>query len=196
MAYTSCASVIAASIAKDCANPIVGGYTGRGVLFALNVAPNITVSGSNPRIITAIAKGTGGVVAAIDNVWPSAFDGSNTQSNGDNGRIEYVKTFTFRVPLRGADASKDVVEPLADAPLGYLAILEKKDRSGVGSFEVVGYKQALQAEPDGIVRNENENGGDVTVTMSCREPWFEVEFLDTDYASTLSAFETLLAGAL
>lgn len=196
MAYTSCASVIAASIAKDCNNPIVGGYTGRGVLFALNVAPTITTSGTNPRIITAIAKGTGGVTAAVDNVWASPFDGSNTQSNGDQGRIGYTKTFTFRVPLRGADASKDVIEPLVDAPLGYLAILEKKDRSGKGSFEVVGYRQALTVNADGVTRNEAENGGDVVVTMSCTEPWFEVEFFDTDYTTTLAAFEALLAGSL
>ena len=134
-------------------------------------------------------------MAVIDNVWPSAMDGSNTQSNADNGRLVYNKTFAFRIPLRGAGTSKDIVEPLADAPLGYLAVLEKKDRVGDGSYEIVGYGQGLTVNPDGIMRNENENGGDIVVTMSCEEQFFEVTLFDTDYATTKAAFETLMASS-
>ena len=134
-------------------------------------------------------------LAVIDNVYPSAFNDSNTQSNADNGRFVYNKTFAFRIPLRGAGVSKDIVEPLADAPLGYLAVLEKKDRVGDGSYEIVGYGQGLTVNPDGIMRNENENGGDIVVTMSCEEQYFEVTFFDTNYATTKAAFETLMASS-
>ena len=95
--------------------------------------------------------------------------------------------------MRGAGVSKDVVEPLADAPLGYLAVLEKKDRVGDGSYEIVGYGQGLTVNPDGIMRNENENGGDIVVTMSCEEQYFETTFFDTNYATTKAAFEALMA---
>ena len=151
------------------------------------------VDASNPRIITGITMGQNDKLAVIDNVWPSAFTDSVTQSNADAGRLQYNKGFTFRIPLRGAGVSKNIVEPLADAPLGYLAVLEKKDRVGDGSYEVVGYGQGLTVNPDGIVRNENENGGDIVVTMSCQEQFFEVTLFDTDYETTKHAFEGLMA---
>ena len=89
--------------------------------------------------------------------------------------------------------TEDVVEPLMDNPLGYVAIIEKKDRVGDGSYEVVGKFQALHANADGITRNEHENGGDVSVVMSCKEQYFEVTFFDTDYATTKTAFEALIS---
>ena len=195
LAYASCAGKLAANIAKDCDHPQVGGYTGRGLLIPLSNTLTFSVSALNPRIITGISMGASDKLAVIDNVWPSSFDGSNTQSSVDSGRMQYAKTFAFRIPLRGAGVSKNIVEPLADAPLGYMAILEKKDRVGDGSYEVVGYGQGLQVNGDGITRNENENGGDIVVTMSCQEQFFEVTFFDTDYATTKTAFETLMTSA-
>lgn len=195
MAYTSCAGALAANIAKDCSHPMTGGYTGRGLLIPLSNTLTWSVDANNPRIITGLTMGQSDKLAVVDNVWPSAYDGSNTQSNTDSGRIQYGKTFSFRIPLRGGQVSEDIVEPLADAPLGYVAILEKKDRRGDGSYEIVGYCQGLMVNGDGILRNENENGGDIVVTMSCQEQYFEVAFYDTDYATTKSAFETLMASA-
>lgn len=195
MAYASCAGSLAANIAKDCSKPMAGGYTGRGLLIPLSNTLTYAINATNPRIITSITMGASDKLAVIDNVWPSAFDGSNTQSNADSGRTMYGKTFAFRIPLRGAGTSKDIVEPLVESPLGYLAVLEKKDRRGDGSFEVVGYCQGLQVNADGIVRNENENGGDIVVTMSCQEQYFEVTMFDTDYNTTKAAFETLMLSA-
>lgn len=194
MAYTPCAAVLAANIAKNCANPIVGGYTGRAILIPAEKVV-FTTSGTNPRIVTAITLSdlAKDKVCVVDNVWPNGFDGSQTASNGDDGRVVYEKTFGFRIPLRGGGNSKDVVEPLMDNPLGYVAIIEKKDRVGDGSYEVVGKFQALHANADGITRNEHENGGDVSVVMSCKEQYFEVAFFDTDYATTKTAFEALIS---
>ena len=79
--------------------------------------------------------------------------------------------------------------------MGYLAVLEKKDRRGDGSFEIVGYCQGLTVNADGIVRNESENGGDIVVTMSCQEQYFEVTLFDTDYNTTKAAYETMMLSA-
>ena len=40
MAYTPCTSAVAANIVKNCTTPIVGGYTGRGILIPLDKSPN------------------------------------------------------------------------------------------------------------------------------------------------------------
>ena len=194
--YTSCAAQVAANIAKNCNTPLTGGYTGRGVLIALADAPTVTQSGANPRTISAVALATGKKSVVIDNVFStSPFNGSASQSNADDGMIKHRKTVVVQVPLRGSDVSKNIVEPLYQSPLGYMAILEKKDRSGNGSYEVVGFEQGLVANEDGIVRNEYENGGCVVATMSCNEAVFEYSFFDTDYATTKAAFETLMAAS-
>lgn len=195
MTYASCAGSLAANIAKDCSKPMTSGYTGRGLLIPLSNTLTYAINATNPRIITSITMGASDKLAVIDNVWPSTFDGSNTQSNADSGRTLYGKTFAFRIPLRGAGTSMDIVEPLVESPLGYLAVLEKKDRRGDGSFEIVGYCQGLTVNADGIVRNENENGGDIVVTMSCQEQYFEVTMFDTDYNTTKAAFDTMMLSA-
>ncbi len=196
MAYTSCAATLADNIAKNCAAPIAGGYTGRGILIDLADVASFTVSGTNPRIITAISLAAGKKVSVIDNAFsPQPLTGSNSQSNTDDGMMKHRKTLVLTIPKRGAGASKALVEPTYQSPLGYVAILEKKDRNGDGSFELVGYEQGLVANADGIVRNEYENGGCTIVTMSCNEVNFENVFYDTDYATTLAAFNTLMTSA-
>ena len=194
MAYTACASSIKDNIAKDCAAPLAGGYTGRGVLIDLSDAPELARDPSNSRIISAITLAEGKKCVVIDNAFtPQPFNGSNSQSNTDDGMMKHRKTVVLTIPKRGGAASKNIVEPTYQSPLGYLAVLEKKDRNGDGSFEVIGAEQGLIANEDGIVRNEYENGGCTIVTMSTNEVSFENVLFDTDYTTTLAAFEALLA---
>lgn len=196
LAYASCAANIADNIAPDCSNPLIAGFTGRGVLINNTDAPVFTYSGSNPRIITAVTLASGVKVAVIDNTgWPQPFNGSSIQSTDEDGMIKYDKTLVLNIPARGAAAAKNIIEPLHKSALGFTAILEMRDRNGDGSFVVVGSKQGLKANPDGVARNEYENGGCVVATMSCREAEEEVVFFDTDYATTKTAFEALIAKA-
>lgn len=193
MAYNSCAASIAANIDRNCSTPLTGGYTGRGLLIDIAAIQSITQDGTNPRIITLITIKTGKKIAAINNsAMEQPLTGSTTQSNTDDGMVKYRKTVVLNIPRRGGDASKDIVEPTYQSALGYIAVLEKKDRSGDGSFEVIGFEQALKANPDGIVRNEYENGGSTIVTMSCNETNFENVLFDTDYETSLHLFEGML----
>lgn len=204
MAYQSCITEVAQNVAVSCASPIVGGYTGRAVLIPYSISPVLTQDAQNPRIISAITIGASDHVVMVDNVMQSPFDGSSNQSTAENGRPAFTKTFAFRVPQRGAEMSKDLIEPLLNSAQGYLAVIEKQDKSGHGSFEVVGALQPLKCTGDGMARTESENGGDVTVTMTCTEAWFEAElFVDgstqnpvvSDYAASKAAFEGLIAKA-
>lgn len=197
MAYTSCAATIAANIARDCAAPLVGGYTGRGVLIDLSDHPSITHSSSNPRVISAITLASGKKTVVLDNAYvvPNPLNGSNTASNTDDGMMKFLKTLAFGVPARGAEASKKIIEPTYQSPLGYLAVLEKSDRTNDGAFEVIGIEQGLKANPDGITRDEWQNGGATMVTMSCKEQFFEYIFGSQDYDEDLAAFEALIAAS-
>lgn len=180
----------------DCNAPIVSGYTGRGVLIPYTTNPRLTQEVSNPRIISEITLDAQAKVCAIDNEGVSPFDGTNVASNGDAGFIQFTKTLTMRIPMRGGAVSLGIVEPLVKSGQGFIAILEKKDKVGDGSFEVFGALQPLKANADGITRNESENGGAIMATMSCVEQWFEVAFFKEDYTTTKEAFEKLLSMAL
>lgn len=194
MAYASCAANIKGNIAMDCDNPIVGGYTGRGVLINVDELKTMTRDGSNPRTISAITIATGASTTAVDNTaFAQPFNSSTVQSTDENGMVQYTKTFVVNIPLRGSTTSKFIVEPLHKSALGFLLILEKKDKVGNGSYVVVGAEQGLKATADGVVRNEYENGGSIVATLSTTENFFEEVFFDTDYETTKTAFEALLA---
>lgn len=196
MAYTSCSSVLGGNIAMDCDNPIVGGYTGLGVIVRLGANPTITRDATNPRKIKNITSTKGGVFI-VNNAFVTPFTGSNTAGNTDNGFGVYRKTVSMQIPLRGGDVSKNIIEPLVDDPEGYLVILQKRDRVGDGSFEVIGSVSGARGDVSTLTRDENANGGMWSVSMVCDEPYAEVALVGADgtYESAKVAFDNLIASA-
>lgn len=198
MAYTRCAQNLVQNIAANCASPIVGGYTGRGILIPLSVlTPTIVQDNDNPRLVTTLSVSATGVVV-VDNVFADPFTGSTTAGNADSGRPMYTKTMAIRIPLRGGAVSKDIIEPLFNSPEGFIGVFEKKDKSGDGSFEVIGLQQAMKGDIASLTRDESANGGDWSVNVVSVEPWAEVTLVGEDktYASAKAAFEALIAQAV
>ena len=95
MAYSPCVQDVAKNIVKNCSSPIVGGYTGRGVLVPLDKAPIFTVNAQNPRTIVMIEPSGTNKFIAIDNVFTDPFAGTTKASNGGSGSIKHTKTFSF-----------------------------------------------------------------------------------------------------
>ena len=190
----TCVSTIAGNIGLDCEHPIEGGYTGRGVLIPLESTPTLTRDANNPRIITAVALASGQKLCTVDNAGAAPFDGSSTTGNNDAGYPKFTKAMALRILARGAEASKDVIEPLVKSGRGFIGIFEKVDQVGDGSFEVIGAQSPLKCvDPATFTRSETANGGAWSGTLQCSEHWAECVFFDTDYATTLAAFEALLA---
>lgn len=198
MAYTPCAANLAANIAQNCANPIVGGYTGRGVLIPLSVlTPTIVQDNDNPRLVTTLSvAGTGTIV--VNNAFSEPFAGSSTAGNVDSGRPMYAKTMAVRIPLRGGAVSKDIIEPLFNSAEGFIGVFEKRDKVGDGSYEIIGLQQAMKGDVASLTRDENANGGDWSVNLVATEPFAEVTLVGEDktYASAKAAFEALIAQAV
>lgn len=198
MAYKSCAAKIAANIQQDCNKPLVGGYTGRAVIMsAIDFErAEVVLSATNPREILSIVLPPDGSVMAytIDNVFAAPFTGSTTAGNNENGRNGYLKTLSVRVPMRGADVSKDVIEPLVKDPNGFVVIAEKRDKVGDGSYEVIGYQNALRGDIAGVTRDESANGGDWIVPLTTVEKWAEVTLVGSaeTYESAKKEFEGVL----
>lgn len=197
MGYISCAAKIAASIQQDCNKPLVGGYTGRAVIMSATDFERAEVvrSATNPREILSIVLPPNGTIMAytIDNVFAAPFTGSSTAGNNEDGRNGYLKTVSVRVPMRGADVSKDVIEPLVKDPNGFVVIAEKRDKVGDGSYEIIGYQNALRGDIASVTRDESANGGDWLVNLTTIEKWAEVTLVGSaeTYESAKKEFEGL-----
>lgn len=192
----SCIGNIAGNIGLNCESPIEGGYTGRGVLIPMEAVPELTKDANNPRIISAIAIAENAKVVMVDNEGATPFDGSTTAGNADAGYTRFVKTIAVKMPERGGEFAKDVLEPLVKSGRGFIGVFEKVDRVGDGSFEVIGAQSPLKVvDPATITRTETENGGAWNATLQSTEVYAESVLFDTDYATTLAKFEALLAKA-
>ena len=190
----NCVSTIAGNIGLDCEHPIEGGYTGRGVLIPMESNPVLTRDAENPRIIKSITLAENAKVCVVDNAGAAPFDGSSTTGNNDAGFPKFTKAMALRILARGAEASKDVIEPLVKSGRGFIGIFEKVDQVGDGSFEVIGAQSPLKcADPATFTRSETANGGAWSGTLQCSEHWAELVLFDTDYETSLAAFEALLA---
>ena len=194
----NCIGKITLDIAETCATPNVGGYTGRGVLLQWADNPIITVDAENNRILGSISLPEGASPILIDNVsFMNPFTGSNTAGNTDDGRRKVLKTAVIKVPLRGANASKNLLEGMFVGNFegqGAILILEKQFKSGDGSYEVVGYESPFLINPDGITRDEYADGGAYILTGSTKEIGIEYTLFDEDFATTKTLVEELYNG--
>lgn len=189
--FAPCLGKIAANIDQDCDNPRVSGYENIALIINRDDIDwaSITVDSSNPRIVKTLAlnSGTGIKPYVIYNprVNPAPFNGTQTEFSADNNN--YAKTLQFYFEGIGGGASMDVVEPLKSG--SYLVILQRKDHRGDGSFQILGYQSGLVAS----AQVQDEETGYWLMTMNSNEPSAEIAFFNTDYATTKTAFDTLLA---
>lgn len=188
-AFVPCSSALADNLASDCDNPRIAGYEQIGVIFNRSDVDwaNLSVDAGNPRIIEAIAAASGKKPFALYNNKnnPLPFDGTNTTYNSDTD--QYDKTLQFYFEGIGGAVSANVVEPLKGGE--YIAILQRKDHRGDGSFQVFGYQSGLKANAE----VQDETTGYWLITMACSEPSAEIAYFDTDYATTKAAFDALVA---
>lgn len=191
--FTPCLGSLADNITEDCDNPRISGYETTALIINRDDIDwsSVTVDSTNPRIIKTLALNSGAGIKPYviynPRVNPASFNGTQTEYSSDNDR--YSKTLQFYYVGIGANASMNVVEPLKSG--SYLVILQRKDHSGDGSFQVLGYQAGLVAS----TQVQDEETGYWLITMTTTEPSAEIAFFNTDYATTKSAFDTLLASA-
>lgn len=177
----------------DCNHALVKGFTGRAVYIPYSVNPTLTISGTNPRIVSAV---TSSKVVGIYLPTTDPFNGSSVAGNADSGRVMFTKNLALLIPSHGADESKDLIDPLMKSAEGGIVIAERKDKRGLGSFVAYGVYDPMKATPDSFSQNETDNGGAAAVTLSCQEDYEECNFFDTDYATTKAAFDALFTAAI
>lgn len=190
-AFTPCLGVISLNIDEDCDNPRVVGYEDVAIIINRSDIDwtAVTFDASNKRIVESLALLSGKVPYVIYNPRLSnpSFNGTQTSLNADTGH--YTKTLQFYYKGIGGVAAAKVVEPLAKGE--YVAILQRKDHSGHGSFQIFGLQNGIYA----TAQVQDETTGYWLMTMVIDEPYAETELFKTDYAGSKASFDALVAQA-
>lgn len=189
--FTPCLGVISANIDEDCDNPRVIGYEDTAVIVNRSDIDwsAVVFDAANKHIVESFALLAGKTPFVIYNPRLSnpSFNGTQTALNADNGH--YTKTLQFYFKGIGGIASATVVEPLAKGE--YVVILQRKDHSGHGSFQILGLQNGLYATE----QVQDEATGYWLMTMAIDEPFAETELFKTDYVATKVLFDALVAQA-
>lgn len=190
-AFTPCLGVISANIDEDCDNPRVIGYEDTALIINRSDIDwtSVTYNASNNRIVEGIALAASKKPFIIYNPRLSnpSFNGTQTALNADTRN--YTKTLQFYYKGIGGEAAMDVVEPLAKGE--YVVILQRKDHSGHGSFQIFGLQNGIYATE----QVQDETTGYWLMTMAIDEPFAEMELFKSDYAATKTLFDALVAQA-
>lgn len=189
--FTPCLGVISANIDEDCDNPRIIGYEDTALIINRSDIDwtGVTYNATNPRIVEALALISMKKPYAIYNprLADASFNGTQTALNADTRH--YTKTLQFYYKGIGADAAANVVEPLAKGE--YVVILQRKDHSGHGSFQIFGLQNGIYATE----QVQDEATGYWLMTMAIDEPFAETELFKTDYAASKALFDALVAQA-
>jgi len=191
----NCFDVISKSVLQNCTAQEAAGFTGRAVILQWIDNPTITVSATNSNMITSIELPALKKGIEVDNAnFIDPFSGSNYTANTDDGSRKILKSFTFKVPLRGSEVSRKLLEGMFFDNFGGSGaiVVAEKIVNGVGKYSVIGYKSPFLINPDGLKQDEYADGAAFILTGSCKERAIEVELFDTDIAKTKTAFEDLL----
>lgn len=198
MAYTPCtAAEVAANLQENCNNPATEGLQVLGVAMAKadisafvrgntqatkNLVSSITLAGGKKTFVIEASGST-----------PWADSGEEF----DAELRKWNKTANFVAPDYGAEIASNCIEPLCKNKDGFVVILQRKNTRGIGSFVIVGLEQGA------VVTTGNRNDTDAA-TSGCPSltltetgaPSSEINFFDTDYATTKAAFDALVAASV
>lgn len=192
MAIEICKQEIKKNIDAGCDSGLIKGYESLAFLLTKEEYDKSakTFDSINPRILQSLTIASGKVIG-VKNAPENTFDGTTTEYNGDAPYAgKFNKSFAFHVPMMGAGVAKDIIDPLFSGG-AFVAILEKKDKSGDGTFEIIGTHTGLRISAGS---RDVVNNGYWEVTLTEENAQFgEVVLFDTNYTTTKNKFDAYKA---
>lgn len=192
--------IIAADILHDCDNVPVAGIEQRLVLINTADLPasGITFDVATPStLITAIAltaAKTGYEVQGIKQIMNYTNSLEYTEDS-ENGIIHAINGIRIYDP--SAEGRDEVNKFIRGAKV--FAVLETKWKGllNATAFKFFGLKFGLELKE--LIDNSNENDGTIVMSLGTpsgfKEPFLPHIYLDTDYATSLTAFNNKFASA-
>ena len=198
MAYTPCAAAsVAANLQENCNNPAFEGMKVLGVAMAKADVQSF-VRGNTQATknqVSAITLVTGAKTFVIEASGATPWADSGEEFDAELRR--WNKNAIFVAPDYGAEISSNVIEPLCKNKDGFVVILQRKNERGDGSFVIVGLEKG--AVVSAMTRNDTDSATSGCASITLTEsgaPSSEIDFFDTNYATTKTAFDALVAAAV
>lgn len=188
MAFTPCTKSVTKNIAPDCANPRIKGWERTGVGMKRNEIDfaGATIAAEGVSFSMLATKKTFAIYNKKQN--PLPFNGTQVAANID--AEGWDKKIQFYYEGMGADANAVMSALMAEE---FVIILERKDKTGTGSYVLFGYEVGLTLESAVC----DEETGYWIVTMKTTEHDAEMNFgSDTNYVLNKPLFDALLALAV
>jgi hypothetical protein len=188
----ACEGLITADVLFDCANPSIGGLETDVLLINaedLNIATT-TVSGTNKTLITNLALKATKTAFLLQGV--KQINGTSYELvKKEFGPDKFKHMFTG-VILNPSAANKLQATHLSEGGK-YVVVVEQKWKGAANAdaFQVYGYKSGLELMT--LTYNSKENDGTISFTLEStegfEEPLLPMTLLETDYATTKTAFD-------
>lgn len=192
----ACEGLITADILFDCDNPSVGGLETDVLLINaedLNIATT-TVSGTNKILLTNLALKATKTAFLLQGV--KQINGTSYELvKKEFGPDKFKHMFTG-VILNPSAANKLQATHLSEGGK-YVVVVEQKWKgaSNADAFQVYGLKSGLELMT--LTHNSKENDGTISFTLEStegfEEPTVPMTLLETDYATTKTAFDAKFA---
>jgi hypothetical protein len=187
----SCGELTHGDGGYDCENPLTGGTEPViGLINKVDVS-SITYSAAIPNLITAITLKTGKVMHTFNGYRNSVLPSLEAVEN-PSGPTRYKHISNFFI-LKNTQLIKNQIERTGKARVLTVYINSLQDEN---AFEVQGIRNGLELQA-GVINNKAENSGAYNLILASRagqeEPKLPQTWLSTDYAGTLTAFNTLAA---
>jgi hypothetical protein len=187
-----CEGLITANILFDCDNPSIGGLETDVLLINaedINIATT-TISATNKTLMTNLAlKATkvGFLLQGVKQINGTSYELVKKEFGPD----KFKHMFTG-VILNPSAANKLQATLLSEGGK-YVVVVEQKWKGAANAdaFQVYGYKSGLELMT--LTYNSKENDGTISFTLEStegyEEPIVPMTLLETDYATTKTAFD-------
>jgi len=194
----ACEGLISADILFDCANPAIGGIEADVLLINaedIDITAT-TISNTNKALVTNLALKTGKTGYLLAGV--KQVNGANSELVKKEMGPDKFKHVFSGVILNPSAANKLQATNLSEGAK-YVVVIEQKWKgaSNADAFVILGYKSGLELQT--MTWNTKENDGTIAFTLEStegyEEPTLPLTLLETDYATTKTAFSAKFASA-
>lgn len=194
----NCEEKLAANIQKDCDNKPIGGIEVGVVLINFDDVDKTTstIDAGNKMIITSLSTYSGTAGFLLEGV-KQVNGASSALVKNEEGFDKHAHRFDG-VILTPSAANKEAFAQLTSGGR-YIVVIEKKWKgaSNADAFEVLGWDAGLIISE--YTWNTKESDGAIKFSLASESGYEEPEFprtnLETDYATTKTAFDALYATA-
>jgi len=191
MAYVPCSNAdLQVNLVPDCNNPRVKGYEKAGVLIRKSEIASFTANSTSNRIIEALTLKALKKTYVVENSRKNPLPFNGTQTTYNREQDAYDKMVQFYYEGIGG-LSSEAIEGLKNDD--FVLLLERKDKRGDGSFHIFGWENGLSAGNENGAQVQDEATGYWLVTMTTQERFAEYSFFITDYETTKTAYDLLVA---